>query len=345
MKFPQGFRWKFVRTLGGGGQGQVVAVADNDAGGDQEYALKKLAGDKPRKAYQRIAREVEATKKLNHPSIIKIIDHSEPDDDFHYYVMEQPPEARSLKKLLSTGETPYCGDPLKSLKLFMQIVEVIGACEEAGIVHRDLQPANILILPDESIKIIDFGICQLADAAAVDLTSTDEGVGTQNYMSPECESGAEGEATSRSDLYSAGKILWSAMTGKFAFARESGAFTRQSMKSLCPDQPEAWHLHHIFAKTIRHAPSERWQTADEALKGARHVRFLMVSGYPPLEMLDERCPLCGVGSLGAFRVSHMVFGNPNPAGIVSLQCDYCGFCLARNNELVKENMARAAQFQ
>ena len=225
--------------------------------------------------------------------------------------------------------------------MFTQLLNAMSAYSDAGIVHRDLSPANVLLLPGGAIKIIDFGLCQITERDTI--TLTDEGVGTPNYLAPECESGSAGEITILADLYSAGKILWSAITGKNAFSRESPAFDPKSMHAMFPDDPTSWHLHHIFEKTIRHMPSDRWQSIDDALTGTHHVRFLVASGYPPLEIVGQRCPLCGHGELSGFQGSHMVHGNPNPSGISSVQCKYCGFCFARNHSLVRDALQHRKQ--
>lgn len=203
--------------------------------------------------------------------------------------------------------------------------------------------ANVLVLPDESIKVIDFGICQIDDHDTIILI--DEGVGTPNYMAPECESGALGEVSVASDLYAAGKILWSIVTNMNAFSRESPAFGQKSMPNLLPDAPGTWHLQHIFEKTIRQSPHDRCKTAKEALSLARRVQFLILSGYPPLELIDKNCPICGFGTFGPGYELHAVFGNPNPPGIFSCQCDYCGFCFAVNRELRNKNLEQRQQLR
>src|SRR6185436_7681923 len=124
------------------------------------YALKPLKKGASAKALERFNREVAAIKALDHPGVIKIIESSKPEDEFQYYVMEYIPEAKTLKKLLGTNDNPFNDDASKSLTLFRQLVSVIAAAQGAKVVHRDLSPANVLILPNRSIKVIDFGICQ-----------------------------------------------------------------------------------------------------------------------------------------------------------------------------------------
>jgi serine/threonine protein kinase len=344
MKIPPSIRWRATgRALGQGGQAAVVEVVDSKGEIQGRYALKGLSPGRPPKIYERFAREVGAIKTISHPFVVRVVDHSGSDSDFHYYVMELIDGAVPLKRLLNTDSNPFFGNPLAALSFFADLLSAIQAWSGRQIVHRDLSPSNVLILPDQSIKVIDFGICQIADAEPV--TLSDEGVGTQNYMAPECESGAEGEVSVASDLYSAGKLLWSAITNLNAFSRERPAFASKSMHAMFPENPASWHLHHVFEKTIRHSPGNRFSRVEDALASVRDVRYLIASHYPPIELIGERCPLCGFGVLSDFQGAHMVFGNPNPPGISAAKCSYCGYCFARAHGAVRTEQARRDQLQ
>lgn len=331
MRIPKDLRWEQTdKTLGEGGQAQVFLVKDKDAEFEGVWALKALKRGEPGQAYERFSREVSAIKKLQHPNIIRIVDSSTIDDKFQFYVMEHIEGASPLEKVIKTESNPYYENPLRSLWLFEQICSVLVACENCSpkIIHRDLSPSNILVKMDLTIKVIDFGLCQLQGHETI--TLVDEGVGTVNYMAPECESGSEDLVGVGADLYSAGKILWSAITGLKAFSRETPVFNAKSMPEMFPDNPKTWHLHHIFEKTIRRDWRNRWGSASQAEAAARRVRFLIESGYPPLEEIGPRCPICGFGDLADFQGSHMIFGTRNPPGIVPRQCTYCGICFAFN---------------
>jgi len=204
MEFPTNFKWKKVQELGSGGQATVFEVKDTTGLLKGTYALKPLKEDATKQAYERFQREVTAIKGSNHPNIIKIIESSKPEDTFHYYVMEYHPDAKPLKRLLNTRQNPFHGNAETALDLFAQLIGVIDAIKKAKVVHRDLSPANVLILPKTNrIKVIDFGICQIEGETVI--TLVDEGLGTRNYAAPECEAGAEGEISFKSDMYSAGK--------------------------------------------------------------------------------------------------------------------------------------------
>ncbi len=340
MKIPNNNRWKSTgTTLGQGGQAQVVAVTDSQGEFQGTYALKALQKNKPRQAYDRFVREIAAIKQLDNPYIIRVIDSSEKSNtDFPYYVMEYLEGAISLQRVLSSNQNPYYCNPMAAIELFSMICKAIQACETTTpkIIHRDLSPSNILLIPDGSIRIIDFGLCQSEGDETI--TLVDEGIGTVNYMAPECESGNSGAIGIWSDLYSAGKILWSAITGQRVFSRERPAFTSKSLAKIFPEALDSWHLYHIFSKTIRHDTSLRWSKAEDALAACSMVKRLLLGGYSPLEDIYKHCPICGIGKLCSFSGSHMVFGNPNPRGIDSVRCDYCGVCLAIDYQMLNKRL-------
>ena len=96
---------------------------------------------------------------------------------------------------------PYHGNVIKCLGLFKQIITAVRDCQAAtlSVVHRDINPMNILVLPDCTIRLIDFGICQVQDGTMI--TLVDENVGARNYTSPECEAGSEDSISFLSDAY------------------------------------------------------------------------------------------------------------------------------------------------
>lgn len=193
-------KWKKTgSTLGQGGQGAVYEVVSVENPDGPRYAMKVLGKSRPTKALERFHREIEALKKLDHPNILKVIDHSDLSSENHFLVVELLEKADTLRTLLQDRKSPCFADPMKGLDFFMVLLDVIGECTKHGIVHRDLSPANVLFLSDGKIKVIDFGLCQFEDAER--LTLIHEGVGTPNYMAPETESGSDQEITFKADLY------------------------------------------------------------------------------------------------------------------------------------------------
>ena len=314
-----------------------VVTAQNGPN-DKLYALKALRNTDSPQALARFRREIEGVRHLNHPAIVPVVDYSREDDGFQYYVMDFYEEAKPLHDVIGSASNPYHGNVLKSLDLLEQIVSAVAACESADpkIVHRDIKPNNILVLPDKTIRLIDFGICQIDDSST--LTLTDENVGPRYYISPECEMGNVAEIGTHSDLYSAAKVLWSAITSKQAFPREQAVFRNLSMETIFPEQPETWHLETIFEKTIRANPTDRFSSTSDLLAEIYELRILIHRGFPPLKDVGSRCPSCGRRSIGEFRQSYLVFGNSSPPGVRSAMCSNCGFGFVRNVDILMERV-------
>jgi hypothetical protein len=102
---------------------------------------------------------------------------------------------------------------------------------------------------------------------------------------------------------------------------------RYALKGLSPGRP----------------PKAYERFARDALATVRHVRYLIASHYPPIELIGERCPLCGFGVVSDFQYSHAVFGNPLPPGIEAVKCSYCGYCYARSLDAAHKEQARREQ--
>jgi len=341
MKLPNDLRWEATgRTLGSGGQATVIQVFDKNDASKKTYALKGLSHNKPEKAYKRFAKEIDAIKQIDHPFIIKIIDYSDPKSDFQYYVMEEIPNSKCLNKLLQTNKNPFFGNAIKAITFFMDIMDALSACMTAQIIHRDLSPSNVLITDNHQIKIIDFDLCQIQDSSRI--TLIDEGVGTQIYMAPEYEAGIESNISIASDIYSAGKLLWSAIANQFAFAREESVFKEKSMSKIFIDKPETYHLHHIFEKSIRYNAKERWQSPYSALMDSKNILNIIRSGYPPLEEIKNICPVCGFKKTENYSLSDAVYGDLRK--VKANRCKYCGYIyhfdpsIARNNLHKREEL-------
>ena len=341
MRIPDELPWQATgNTLGSGGQGEVQIVTHETDPQGQKYALKVLRNAGARQARQRFRREIEAIKNLTSSVIVKVIDHSNEDAPFQFYVMEYHEGAKTLDSIITSTTNPYRGNVTMSLGLFEQVISAIAECQAAvpPIVHRDINPQNILVLPDNSIRLIDFGICQVQDGTMI--TLVDENVGARNYTSPECEAGNDNSIRVNSDIYSAAKVLWSAITSSRAFAREAPVFNDKSMERIFPTRPETWHLSHIFERTIRENQSDRVQGISETLDAIREVQYLIEMGFPPLQEVASRCPSCGLKTVGDYLEGYGMIGNSMPRGLVSLICGSCGFWFVRNTELLKNNIGR-----
>ena len=219
-----------VEKLGEGGMGAVYKARDERL--DRFVALKVLPADKmsdPERR-RRFTQEARSASALNHPNIVTIYDIGHA-DGVHYIAMEYV-AGRTLSELIGRRGLPL----RKALSLAAQIAEGLGKAHAAGIVHRDLKPSNIMVTPDGLVKILDFGLAKLVEAAeppgdaAATMTmtrtpATEEGVilGTVAYMSPEQAEGKPVDA--RSDIFSFGSVLYEMLSGRRPFEGETKAST------------------------------------------------------------------------------------------------------------------------
>jgi len=286
--------WKIVRQLGEGGQADVSLCARRDAPDGPQYVFKLLKDRSGEIARRRFRQELEVISGLDHPGIVKVIEHAKHDEGVQYYVMEYVPGLDSLRKRMSRNTNPFFRDPLKAIDGFIQLVSALRACEKRRVVHRDLSPANVLVADDGTVKLIDFGLCHMDDGETI--TLTEDAVGTPHYRAPECSGHTMIDPDIRCDPYSAGKLLWSMVTNKSAFDREQPVFNNLSLSRVLPDVPMSWHFHHVFELTIRQSASNRFTSTDDAIGCANEIKRLITRGYKPLEQLaDMLCPQCGLG--------------------------------------------------
>ena len=333
-RFPDTCKWALVDgyPIGGGWQADIYRVYNRD-GGSEVYAL-KLLKHSDQKARSRFHREINALKNLDHPRVMKVTDSSTDGEEFQFYVMPFLYGARPLTEVIKSDSNPFKGDAVRSIQMFIQILEGLQECHTKEIVHRDLSPNNVLLLPDKSVQIIDFGICQQSSDST--LTTTNEGLGTRCYNAPECGAGASLPISFKSDLYSAAKILWSVVVGAWAFERETPVFGRCSMPNMFPGNHDCWHLHEIFEHTIRESPEDRLLSASHALQFSQQLLAVIQRKLTPFAKIPRSCSTCGFGNPEVLPMSeqfHQVFGKD----VFAFRCDRCGTVSFRDNEMWKKS--------
>jgi serine/threonine protein kinase len=232
-------------------------------------------------------------KRISHTGIIHSIDHSGPDNPNPYYVMPYEEGALPLSELIwpISGVSPYKHNPLLCLDFIAHCAEALGTAHAANVVHRDLKPDNILVKPDGSPLLIDFGCCLLLDDEGL-LTLTDEGIGARNFMAPECESGIEGESSPQSDIYSLGKVLWCMTSGERPFAREKPGFTNKLVTTMMPNDAVAGFIVEAMLVSVRADPSDRSKTALDFTALCTSFGRRIRAGAGHLSYVAPRCLAC-----------------------------------------------------
>ena len=206
-----GGRYRIIERLGSGGMADVYLAEDSQLA--RRVALKLLhrrfAGDP--QFVERFRQEAHSAAGLQHPNIVSVYDRGDWDGTA-YIAMEYLP-GRTLKDLI-VSEAPL--DPLRATSIAIQILQAAKFAHESGIIHRDLKPQNVMVSPEDQVKVTDFGI---ARAGSAGITEAGSIMGTAQYISPEQAQGAD--VGPRSDIYSVGVVLYEMLTGQAPFDAES----------------------------------------------------------------------------------------------------------------------------
>jgi serine/threonine-protein kinase len=202
-------RYRLRRRIAAGGMGEIWAAYHAGLRRDVAVKLIQPGIGQDAVAIERFEREVQALAELTHPNTIRVFDYGATETGVWYYAMELL-EARDLQSLV-TAEGPL--GPERAARLVAQAAGALGEAHERGIVHRDVKPANFLLVRPgqggEFVKLIDFGIAKLGDTSG--LTRTGMVMGTPGYIAPEVITG--GEATPRADVYALGMVLYFLLAG------------------------------------------------------------------------------------------------------------------------------------
>jgi eukaryotic-like serine/threonine-protein kinase len=231
-----GERYHVEALLGEGGMARVYRVLH--VGLQKTFALKAIFGDLAMDARMaaRFELEARAASRLDHPNIVSTVDFAATPDGLLFLVLEYL-EGQDLGHILvERGPLP----PAEALGYFRQMMQGMAHAHARGLVHRDLKPDNLFIVPRDGkphLKIVDFGLAHLVDARPEDnerITRAGEIFGTPEFMAPEQVRG--GDITARTDLYAAGIILYQLLSGQTPFASDNPTDT---LLRQCTDEPAA----------------------------------------------------------------------------------------------------------
>ncbi|EST27190.1 hypothetical protein N566_23445 [Streptomycetaceae bacterium MP113-05] len=261
-----GGRYELGSVLGRGGMAEVHIGHDTRLG--RTVAVKTLRVDLARDpSFQaRFRREAQSAASLNHPAIVAVYDTGEDYVDgvsIPYIVMEYV-DGSTLRELLHSGRKLL---PERTLEMCVGILQALEYSHRNGIVHRDIKPANVMLTRNGQVKVMDFGIARAMGDSGMTMTQTAAVIGTAQYLSPEQAKGEQVDA--RSDLYSAGCLLYELLTVRPPFVGDSPVavayqHVREEAQPPSVFDPEITPGQDaIVMKALTKDPDYRYQSADE----------------------------------------------------------------------------------
>jgi tRNA A-37 threonylcarbamoyl transferase component Bud32 len=265
-------KYRILEELGRGGMG--VVYRGEHVALQKAVAIKVLhpeAAQEPVLAAQFVV-EARAACRARHPGIVEVTDFGALADGRAFIVMELV-EAPTLSRLLQEQGTL---EPMRALQLAGRIAEALAAAAAHGVVHRDLTPANIFVLPGDHPKIGDFGVARILDPRATPAGALETGiVGTAIYMSP--EQGRGDAVDVRSDIYSLGCVLFRMITGRVPFEGSTlleiivSHASSPVPEAVGPDGPVPEAVADVINRALAKDPADRYATPEELVSAVRLV--------------------------------------------------------------------------
>jgi len=271
-----GDRYRIVARIGHGGMAEVYEAVDIIT--RNTVAVKLIREDAMQNKQNLIRFENEASfaASLNHPNIVKVFDHSSSAE--RPYIINEYIKGQNLKETLDfRGRLSI----KEAVSVMLQLTSALEYAHERGIIHRDIKPNNMYLMPDGSIKLADFGIAEIERPAITTATSS-EIVGSVHYLAPEISTGKT--ASVLSDIYSAGVTFFELLTGHLPFTGETAinvaiAHIREkfpSPKKYLPECPK--EIEKIIFKACEKDLNKRYQSCaefyDDLLELEQHPELL-----------------------------------------------------------------------
>lgn len=255
-------RYRLIEQIGSGGMAVIYRAQDMELGRTVSVKILRPSLVDDPEFLMRFKREAQSAANLTHPNIVTVHDVGQDGPKTHFIVMEYV-AGQDLKKIIRARGS---FDVDAALSITVEICKGVGFAHRAGLVHCDIKPQNVLITPDNSVKVTDFGIARALSLAQPE--EVEEVVwGSPHYFSPEQATG-EG-CTPASDVYSIGIVLFELLTGRLPFTGTdyrdlAMAHIKQpppTLSSVNPALPQ--ELDRIINKVLAKEPSARYRTADQ----------------------------------------------------------------------------------
>ncbi|MEV1244069.1 protein kinase [Nonomuraea sp. NPDC050022] len=259
-------RYTLIGRVGGGGMGEVWRATDTVLG--RTVAVKVLipALTEDPKFAQRFQNEARAMATLRHPGVVDVYDYgtSEVDGRQVSFLVMEFVEGESLDRVLRREAL----DPAATMRLVAEVGDALAAAHAQGIVHRDVKPANLMVRPDGSVALTDFGIAH--SVSAVQLTATGAMLCSAGYCAPEMATASD--VTPAVDVYALGVVAYQCLTGRLPFDGDTPVqIIYKHLHAPVPDLPADVPSgpRQVVTRALEKTPDRRWPTATLMAEAAR----------------------------------------------------------------------------
>ena len=264
-----GEKYVLAELLGEGAMGTVYRAVHRELDRSVAVKLLKAGSDGHQDAVRRFEHEARTVSRLHHPHIVSVIDFGQTPGGTLYLVTEYI-EGDTLASLI---DRPELLPIARTIDIFHQILAAVEEAHSAQVIHRDLKPDNIVVMPlragSDFVKVLDFGIATIGGEARPSDTRSGGFVGTPGYMAPETIE--EGRADERSDIYALGSVLFEMLTGRAVFVHEMPLALLSlhlqdeppSLREAAPLQRYPEELEEVVSRALAKKPGERFASVAE----------------------------------------------------------------------------------
>jgi serine/threonine-protein kinase len=263
-------RYEVLEKLGEGGMGEVYRARDSHL--DRIIALKVLPPERVKDPdrRRRFIQEAKTASALNHPNIVTVYDLGE-ENGLPYLVMEYV-DGEALGTIIASRRDLTL---VQKLDIIIQVCNALHCAHQHHIIHRDVKPANVILLANGNVKLLDFGV---AHAAGKAMTRPGQVIGTLAYMPPEQFNGQPVDA--RSDVFSTGVMLYELLTYVLPFeATGAAAIINKILREPAPP----------LSKFIHDYPAELDEIIERALAKNREQRYMSAKTLPTIWVTSRKC--------------------------------------------------------
>lgn len=282
--------YEVIAWIGSGSSCDVFLCHDTEL--DRVAAVKICKGGKwAQLSLEQFRREVDLLVSLRHPGIVHLFDAGRIEHEGvvrPWFAMELV-RGTQLGQFLEKLETARKSNIRHCLRLFLDICDAVSHAHQRGVVHCDLKPSNILVDASEHVRIIDFGIAQIRNAAASASLPSVRAAGTPPFMAPERFENTSAAPDVQWDVYGLGVTLYRMLTGRFPYRVRSSSFAawRRAVTESVPTSPRSYHryldadLEAIMLKAIARDPTERYSSVNQLAEDIRrYLEGLPVAARP-----------------------------------------------------------------